>query len=55
MDPRTERTKALMREALAEMLRHKTLDDITVSDIVKESRIARTTFYHYYQDIRAIR
>ena len=49
-DPRIQRTQQLMFDALAELAGEKSLDEITVSDIIKRCRIARTTFYRYYED-----
>ena len=44
-------TKKALGESLKKMLSHKTLDDITVVDIVKDCGVNRQTFYYHFQDI----
>ena len=36
--------------ALEELLNHKDLDEIYVSDIIRSANISRKTFYRHYQD-----
>lgn len=40
-----------MGESLKKLLQEKSLDKITVVDIVKDSNINRQTFYYHFQDI----
>ncbi len=42
--------KAIMN-AFLEILTYKTLDKITVKDIIETTEINRNTFYYYYEDI----
>jgi len=45
------RSKKLITEALVELLDEKTLDKITVTDIVKRADINRGTFYAHYDNV----
>ncbi|MEK5395303.1 TetR family transcriptional regulator [Paenibacillus sp. VTT E-133280] len=49
-DLRVIRTKALIREALIDLIDEKGFDAITVRDITTRARINRGTFYSHYQD-----
>ena len=49
-DIRKIRTKRMLMNALAELLNIKTLEEITVHDIVQTAEISRTTFYRNYLD-----
>ena len=44
-------TKNAIRETFIELLKKKSIDKITVKDIVEECGINRNTFYYYYADI----
>jgi AcrR family transcriptional regulator len=48
MNPRLQKTKDSLLQAMIRMLENKALDAITVSDLCKEAGINRTTFYKYY-------
>lgn len=43
-----QRSKALIKEAMLNLLNKKELEDITVTDIVKYANINRGTFYNHY-------
>lgn len=45
------RSKKLIANALVELLNEKTLDKITVTDIVKKADINRGTFYAHYESV----
>ena len=45
------RSKKLINEALADLLTEKSLDKITVTDVVTRADINRGTFYAHYKDI----
>ena len=45
------RSKKLINDALVELLAEKTLDKITVTDIVKRANINRGTFYAHYESV----
>jgi AcrR family transcriptional regulator len=49
-DRRIAKTEALLREALASLLREKPYDDIVVKDIVERANVGRSTFYMHYRD-----
>lgn len=44
-------TKKAIIQTFLELLQHKSLDKITVKDIVDRCEINRNTFYYYYKDI----
>ncbi len=50
-DKRIRRTKQNIRNALFRILEQKSLDQVTVSEIVRTADINRSTFYFYYEDI----
>ena len=45
------RSKKMITDALVELLDEKTLDKITVTDIVKRANINRGTFYAHYESV----
>lgn len=47
-------TKRLIAQALEELLSTKTLDKITVKEIVEKSGVNRQTFYYNFEDIYAL-
>lgn len=54
-DKRVRRTKKLLRQALAELMREKEFKNITVTDVVRRADINRGTFYTYYRDVFELR
>ena len=44
-------TRHLIAQALEDLLRQKTLDKITVKEIVEKSGVNRQTFYYNFEDI----
>ncbi|MBM7871631.1 putative dihydroxyacetone kinase regulator [Clostridium pascui] len=44
-------TKALLADSLIAMLKKKTLEKITVKDLVKDCGVTRQTFYNHFYDI----
>ncbi len=53
MESRTKKqTRATIHQALFTIMEEKSIDKIKVSDITREARINRSTFYAYYPDIR---
>ena len=50
-DRRVARTKRHLREAMARLMKHKKLKDITVSELSEEAALNRTTFYTHYRDV----
>lgn len=49
-DPRIEKTKARLRQALTELLATESFEHISVTDLCKVSGVTRITFYAYYTD-----
>ncbi|MDI9218373.1 MULTISPECIES: TetR/AcrR family transcriptional regulator [Clostridium] len=47
---RTLYTKKIIKESLIDLLQHKKIHEITVTDICKKSDINRGTFYTHYKD-----
>ncbi len=47
----TKLTKKAIKSSLLELLKIKSLDKITVKDVVESCEINRNTFYYYYSDI----
>ena len=45
------RSRKLIRNAFKELLKEKSFEKITVTDIVKEADINRSTFYAHYPDV----
>lgn len=50
LDPRVRRTRRMLQDALASLLRKKEFDKISVGDIAEESTLNRATFYDHYPD-----
>lgn len=49
-DRRVVRTRTLLREALAALVREKAYEKITVTDILERANVGRSTFYMHYRD-----
>jgi AcrR family transcriptional regulator len=49
-DPRVERTRKLLKDALIELSSERGFDAVTVGDIVGHAKVNRATFYRHYQD-----
>ena len=49
-DRRIQKTEALLREALAALLREKPYDDIVVKEILHRANVGRSTFYTHFRD-----
>jgi AcrR family transcriptional regulator len=49
-DRRVQRTRQLMRDALASLILEKGYDNVTVQDIIDRANIGRSTFYAHFQD-----
>lgn len=47
----TRLTKKAIKDSFLELLKAKSLDKITVKDLVESCEINRNTFYYYYKDI----
>lgn len=48
------RSRKLIRQAFMELLKEKSLEKITVTDIVKHADINRSTFYAHYPDVMGV-
>lgn len=42
-------TRQCIGESIIALMRNKSFEDITISDIVKKAGVSRMTFYHYFQ------
>lgn len=51
MDRRVRKTKAQLKEGLARLMQEKSINEITVKELVDEVDINRSTFYLHYTDI----
>lgn len=51
MDRRIKYTKKVIKDTVIELLEHKDIKKITVSEICKIADINRATFYRYYLDV----
>lgn len=51
MDRRVRKTRAQLRRGLAELLKEKSIREITVKELVETVDINRSTFYLHYTDI----
>lgn len=49
------RSRKMIRKAYMELLEEKSIDKITVTDIIKKADLNRTTFYAHYPDIIGVR
>jgi AcrR family transcriptional regulator len=49
-DRRTQKTKALLHEALGSLIREKPYDEIVVKEILDRANVGRSTFYTHYRD-----
>lgn len=50
LDPRQERTRAALRDALVDLLTEREFDAISVSQLCRRAGIARPTFYLHYKE-----
>lgn len=53
-DPRAQRSRAALRSALLELLDEKSLDQITIRDIVARAGIGYTTFFRHHPTKEAL-
>lgn len=53
-DKRVFASRKLLKEALIRLLQHKTLDQISVTELSKESGISRTTYYRNHNSLEEI-
>ncbi len=49
LDRRVQRTRALLNDALMQLIREKGYDSVTIEDITERANLGRTTFYLHYQ------
>jgi AcrR family transcriptional regulator len=49
-DRRVDRTRRALREALIDLIREKSYDQITIEEITERANLGRTTFYLHYKD-----
>lgn len=51
LDPRIQRTRASLQDALLTLCKKRDLDEVTISEVVEAAGVNRTTFYQHYPDI----
>lgn len=51
IDPRIQRTRASLQEALLTLCKKRDLDEVTISEVADAAGVNRTTFYQHYPDI----
>ncbi|KRN32095.1 TetR/AcrR family transcriptional regulator [Liquorilactobacillus mali] len=51
---RVIQTKLIIRQTFLKLLKHRKFEEVTVTDICKEAKITRGTFYRYYQSTFAL-
>ncbi|MCA9904547.1 MAG: TetR family transcriptional regulator [Anaerolineae bacterium] len=49
IDRRVQRTRALLRRALIQLIEEKGYDAVTIQDITERANLGRTTFYLHYE------
>jgi AcrR family transcriptional regulator len=54
LDPRVKRTRALLQQALGELVQEKPFGRITVQDIAARAEVNRATFYAHFEDKYAL-
>ena len=54
LDPRVRRSRQMLRDALAKLLKEKDFEEISVGDIAQQSTLNRATFYDHYSGKRAL-
>ena len=50
LDRRVLHTRDTLGDALVELMKEKTFDDITVQDVLDRAGVGRSTFYAHYRD-----
>ena len=55
LDKRVIKTKAAIRGAFNKLVLQKDISEITISELVKEAGITRSTFYMYYNTVADVR
>lgn len=53
-DPRVKRTRGLIQQTFAELMKEKGFDAVTIQDIAHKATINRATFYVHYSDKYAL-
>lgn len=54
LDPRAERTRAALKGAVVELLSNTSPESISVSDVVKQAGVNRSSFYVHYSDLHTL-
>lgn len=53
-DPRIQRTRASLQEALLALCKKRDIDDVSISEIAEVAGVNRTTFYQHYADVNTL-
>ena len=51
---RVRMTKRMLKEALLELLEHKPLEKVTVTQVCARADVNRSTFYAYYESVEQL-
>lgn len=54
IDPRIQRTRASLQDALLTLCKKRDPDSVTVSEIAEAASVNRTTFYQHYPDVNTL-
>ena len=54
LDPRMVRSRAALVAAMTELLDQRGVEDITITDVVRQAGVTRPTFYQHFADILSI-
>ena len=54
LDPRILRSRRMLMDAMASLLKRKDFSEISIQDIAEESTLNRATFYLHYPDKKAL-
>jgi len=49
-DPRVERTRDRLGDALIALIQEKPFDEVTVQDVLARAQVSRSTFYQHFRD-----
>jgi AcrR family transcriptional regulator len=54
LDPRSRRTRALLREAMEHLASEKGFQSLTIKEVTEQAGLDRTTFYLHYSGLHAL-
>lgn len=54
LDPRTRRTRAMLRDALEQLASEKSFSSLSIKEVTSKAGLDRTTFYLHYSGLHAL-